>query len=360
MTAARLAIRVGATETTASGVSGAPSRIVEMIPGDLEDEEANHGHHNDNTIIDHQNNIPPRKITVKEIKEEDSELEIIRQRALKSMIQNQQQRRLSEEKKILIPLNDETSSDEEEGEDQLSLSSRDSQNRKEQPLEDPKFIVTLDGINSSYFKKDTADKVKISMNNKPAAIIAPMKHIAEVDTNKKSSSSSTPTGTVAPRKRITAPEPDSKDTAADEIDNITKNSSIKKENNEEKSNTTSSKKDSNSTTTTTNNTAIIKNIETNSGGGKVKIIKKERKRITAPEPEKPSPASIASTTTASAIPVITTEVCKFWPRCNRGLNCLYLHPKSSKPVTMIKSNSNINVSLSQSKDKFKWSANSSK
>ena len=69
--------------------------------------------------------------------------------------------------------------------------------RKEQPLEDPKFIVTLDGINSSYFKKDTADKVKISMNNKPAAIIAPMKHIAEIDTNKdtnkKSSSSSTPT-----------------------------------------------------------------------------------------------------------------------------------------------------------------------
>ena len=97
---------------------------------------------------------------------------------------------------------------------------------------------------------------------------------------------------MAPRKRITAPEPDSKDTAADKIDNITKNSSIKKENNEEKSNTTSSKKDSSSATTTTNNTAIIKNIETNSGGGKVKIIKKERKRITAPEPEKPSPASI--------------------------------------------------------------------
>ena len=46
------------------------------------------------------------------------------------MIQNQTQRRLSEEKKILIPLNDETSSDDDEGEeDQLSLSSRDSQNR---------------------------------------------------------------------------------------------------------------------------------------------------------------------------------------------------------------------------------------
>lgn len=46
MTAARLAIRVGATETTASEASEAPSRIVEMIPDDLEDEEANHGHHN--------------------------------------------------------------------------------------------------------------------------------------------------------------------------------------------------------------------------------------------------------------------------------------------------------------------------
>jgi len=136
--------------------------------------------------------IPPRKITVNEIKEEDSELEIIRQRALKSMIQNQTQRRLSEEKKILIPLNDETSSDDDEGEeDQFSLSSRDSQNRKEQPLEDPKFIVTLDGINSSYFKKDTADKVKISMNNKPAAIIAPMKHVAVVDKTKSSNSSPT-------------------------------------------------------------------------------------------------------------------------------------------------------------------------
>ena len=46
MTAARLAIRVGATETTASEASEAPSRIVEMVPDDLEDEDANHGHHN--------------------------------------------------------------------------------------------------------------------------------------------------------------------------------------------------------------------------------------------------------------------------------------------------------------------------
>ena len=79
------------------------------------------------------------------------------------------------------------------------------------------------------------------------------------------------------RKRITAPEPDPKDTV-EKIDNA-KNSSVVKKENEEKS----SSKDS--------NIAVIKNIETKTGG-KVKIIKKERKRITAPEPEKPSPASI--------------------------------------------------------------------
>ena len=47
------------------------------------------------------------------------------------MIQNQQQRRLSEEKKILIPLNEETSDDE----DALSLSSNGSFVRKDQPLQ---------------------------------------------------------------------------------------------------------------------------------------------------------------------------------------------------------------------------------
>merc|ERR1719219_1106911 len=64
------------------------------------------------------------------------------------MIQNKQQRRESEEKKILIPLNEESSDDEA-----LSLSSNEGgMNRKNKPLQDPKFIVTLDGINSSYFK----------------------------------------------------------------------------------------------------------------------------------------------------------------------------------------------------------------
>ena len=78
------------------------------------------------------------------------------------------------------------------------------------------------------------------------------------------------------RKRITAPEPDPKDTA--EKNDNAKNSAVDKKENEEKS----SSKD-------TSNIAVIKNIETKTGG-KVKIIKKERKRITAPSPEKPKPS----------------------------------------------------------------------
>ena len=78
------------------------------------------------------------------------------------------------------------------------------------------------------------------------------------------------------RKRITAPEPDPKDTA--EKNDNAKNSAVVKKENEEKS----SSKD-------TTSIAVIKNIETKTGG-KVKIIKKERKRITAPSPEKPKPS----------------------------------------------------------------------
>ena len=77
------------------------------------------------------------------------------------------------------------------------------------------------------------------------------------------------------RKRITAPEPDPKDTA--EKNDNAKNSAVDKKENEEKS----SSKDT--------SIAVIKNIETKTGG-KVKIIKKERKRITAPSPEKPKPS----------------------------------------------------------------------
>jgi hypothetical protein len=119
---------------------------------------------------------PAAAVVVIEKKAEvdDAELELIRQRALASMFQRQNSRRLSGEnslghdKKILIPLNEETSDDDDLYDDleakqdsDFSLSSAASNGglrRKETPLSDPKFIVTLDGINSSYFKEQNQQK----------------------------------------------------------------------------------------------------------------------------------------------------------------------------------------------------------
>merc|ERR1712037_707058 len=71
--------------------------------------------------------------SVKEEDTADAELERMRQRALNSMIQNQQHRRESTEKKILIPLNEESS---EEEDDDISLSSNDLiETRKDKPLQ---------------------------------------------------------------------------------------------------------------------------------------------------------------------------------------------------------------------------------
>ena len=72
--------------------------------------------------------------------------------------------------------------------------------------------------------------------------------------------------------------------------------------------------------------------------------KKVRAKITGPDPD-PQP-----------IPVVTTkEVCKFWPQCKRGDSCIYLHPKSPRPVL------SVNSPLPPlAKDKFKWTSSSSK
>ena len=227
-----------------------------------------------------------RRRNKKPADDNDAELENIRQRALNSMIQNQQQKkRDSSEKKILIPLNDE-SSDEE-----LSLSSNGEENlRKTNPMSNPKFIVTLDGINSSYFKKDSSSSSSDKYKNKATAIIAPMmKDVSEIESFKKDVPKVEIEEKVVVRKRISPPPPS-------DVEKVT--------------------------------------IPT-----AVQPVKKIRQRITAPVSDpKPSPAAVTA-----------KEVCKFWPRCKRGDACIYLHPKSRKPVL------NVNAPLPDvPKDKFKW------
>ena len=75
--------------------------------------------------------------------------------------------------------------------------------------------------------------------------------------------------------------------------------------------------------------------------------RKIRAKISGPEPDPPQ-------SKPQPIPVVTTkEVCKFWPQCKRGDSCIYLHPKSPRPVP------SVNTPLPPlSKDKFKWTSRS--
>jgi len=61
----------------------------------------------------------------------------------------------------------------------------------------------------------------------------------------------------------------------------------------------------------TTSIAVIKNIETKTGG-KVKIIKKERKRITAPSPEKPKPSPSIGTYEKEALKNVERVHGKYW------------------------------------------------
>merc|ERR1711881_579542 len=119
------------------------------------------------------------------------------------------------------------------------------------------------------------------MGNKPAAIIAPMKHVAEVVEKKppmilkkRIEENNKPL-----RKRITAPEPESEEEKLKSFEKPFEKQSATE--------------------------------------------KKARKRITGPDDQKPQ----IQIPVSSSIPVVTTqEVCKFWPRCKRGTSCLCLHP----------------------------------
>ena len=171
------------------------------------------------------------------------------------------------------------------------------------------------------------------MNNKPAAIIAPMKHVAAEDTKKPSPAQNPKV--EKQEKSITSPPPVVKSSE------IKKPSQVKTEKVARKRITppTPDKKpkDSNSSS------SIEKSVKTE------EEVKKARKRITAPEPD-PSPIPT----------IITQEVCKFWPRCKRGSSCIYLHPKSPRPVPTSSSSTSISSSLPPTRDKFKWTSSSTK
>ena len=119
-----------------------------------------------------------------EEEEEDLMLEKMRQRALDSMNRRKQQPAsyripVSSEKKIIIPLNDDSSDfdtdSEDDGKNTVSLSSSSSSSssssgseseavKKKKPV-GPTFIVTLDGVDKAYFKSKSVEESKEKAGN---------------------------------------------------------------------------------------------------------------------------------------------------------------------------------------------------
>ena len=285
--------------------------------------------------------------------------------------------------------------------------------------------MTLDGINSSYFKsKDNFGSANISaeqamdltaknninvtipvhdtspktvslvkqtslktadvarsqkpavMINKPTASIAPMpKESTRLSLPKSALPASKPPPKQQQnevvvdhskpkiiRKKITAPktdheppppkkEPVKKEAittlASKKIDNTIRNKkeqAVKKVNVAVKTPITKTVNKTVKSPTKTVNKAVAA-LQTNSNPGSQR--KKIRAKISGPEPDPPQ-------SRPQPIPVVTTkEVCKFWPQCKRGDSCIYLHPKSPRPVP------SVNTPLPPlSKDKFKWTSHS--
>jgi hypothetical protein len=79
-----------------------------------------------------------------------------------------------------------------------------------------------------------------------------------------------------------------------------------------------------------------------------------RKRARISAPEVPTPTTMASMASKTAsVSSVMLDVCKFWPKCNRGSACHFSHPAVKKAPPII---SNISPALPSTRDKFKWTS----
>lgn len=224
------------------------------------------------------------------VREDDNDddilLEEMRRKALESMKRNQLNRSdLTEtyvprppEKKIIIPLNADDSSDEE---DEVHKGETPKSNRDDCVTEVNKkqttFIVTMGGIDESYFKSSKS-KAKVSSVSNPVV----QKDESKVNQPLTTPSPKKPEAKVAPlRQEIKAP-----------LVNAKKRSMMPV------SITSSKDKDH------------------------PDAAKPKRARITAPEPERVPIQTIMTTNVVRQ----KKEVCRYFPKCTRGDKCFYLHP----------------------------------
>ncbi|TRY78838.1 hypothetical protein TCAL_06758 [Tigriopus californicus] len=261
----------------------------------------------------HRQNVGRDQEPREQDKEDDSNLESMRQKALESMKKRALRRSPShDDKKIIIPLNEDSSDDDTDCDASAaeketvdgSTSSSDSRGpnlavkKQSAPSKDPQFIVTLQGIDKKYFKK-----AKIEPPISPPAT----KPVSPTDQPHQPKlvalSAKKPEAKVAPsirsetkplRKRITAPEPDP---------------------------------------------------------------------VVLPVPSapliQPRLPIVAFAPKMAASP--DRPVCKFWPRCTRGEACFFFHPKSNPASTHFSAPIHKPaMSRIPSKEKLTWTSASAK
>lgn len=208
----------------------------------------------------------------------DEDEELLRQRVLESMKRKKQEDE-EDEAKIIIPLNEESSEEDEQlvkaaSETTLSSSPPPKQEDIEGAPANPQFIVTLDGISSSYFRSKSEEKTAPleavpTTKHRPAAMVAPMRKEESAPAKKE-------------RKRITPPPPVK---AAASQKGREQRTPPKRERSNQS------------------------------------IVRRERKRITPPE---------TSAVKATSNEPLKVSVCRYWPNCTRGAKCFFSHPPVKK------------------------------
>jgi len=309
----------------------------------------------------------------------DDELEEMRQRALESMRRGSVgiEEPARDDRKLIIPLN-EDSSDEDDtdvdeggaketpnGSSDVSLSSE--EDATDTPVrEEPRFVVTMKGIDKGYFKRRASggggqEAIKEGQPKKKEEQTKPALVKVHLSETAKAALATVTFKSAEPDKCDVAP------TSKAEIKQATPSVIAKPT-----APVVGQKRTLASPLTTT---AITPKKPEAKVAPLVKSqpVKLQRARITAPESNKlPQQGSLlevkkralaTSTTVFSPMPVPVSggqrDVCRFWPRCRRGDTCFYYHPKSQAPATAVKTTTLLAASkrvTAVNRGKFKWSS----
>ncbi len=356
------------------------------------------------------------------VKDED-DLEQMRRRALESMKSHQSLQEKTkdqhpepssdhrgregspDQKKILVPLNDDSSDDDtdvetgaaekdtpDESASSSSSNSTGDETSSELSLSEeedcknaPRFIVTLNGVNKDYFKKRrkqpetemsslsepsnfdttfaetsylTAKNIKEQTEQQAEKPTAPVMGQMRKGQVQKPPTVKKPEAKVAPlRPPAAAPATAATTTTTSKMPAATTKSE------EKKVGAASNPRSANSTSSSSRSS------EKRSEEGKEAANKPKRTRITAPEPDHRvvgDGEGGGKLFSSMSQHVNSSSVCRYWPNCSRGSSCFYFHPQKSQPHHFSSRKSGFHSAASSSHrqqqqqsssvDKFRWTS----